>query len=193
MLTNKTLTFIGPGVMAEAMIAGLIRQEMTLPVALIAAGPRQDRLDELQQRYGMQTSLDNAEAARQADIVILSVKPQRLNRVLSGLKDQIRPDALVLSIVAGAPIAKIAIGLNHPVIVRSMPNTPAQIGEGTASPEALAFFESRSPTYRKTAKRWVMSAKKEETRDRRMAELVADSEAEQLIKPLRYGRNKPAS
>jgi pyrroline-5-carboxylate reductase len=139
MLTQKKITFIGPGVMAEAMIAGLIRQEIAPATALIAAGPRQERLDELKQHYGIQTSLDNAAAAHQADIVILSVKPQRLKRVLNGLKDQIQPKALVLSIVAGATIEKISTGLNHPVVVRSMPNTPAQIGEGitvwTASPE----------------------------------------------------------
>lgn len=71
--------------------------------------------------------------------------------------------------------------------------SPAYQAQLSASPEALAFFESRPPTYRKVAKRWVMSAKKGETRDRRMAELVADSEAGRLIKPMRYGRNKPAS
>jgi pyrroline-5-carboxylate reductase len=63
-------------------------------------------------------------------VVVLSVKPQRLDRVLQGLKGSIRPDALVLSIVAGASIEKISRGLEHSLVVRSMPNTPAQIGEG---------------------------------------------------------------
>ncbi len=58
-----------------------------------------------------------------------------------------------------------------------------------ASPAALAFFESRPPSYRKAAQRWVMSAKRETTRDRRMAELVADCEAGRLIKPMSYGRD----
>jgi pyrroline-5-carboxylate reductase len=70
---------------------------------------------------------------------VLSVKPQRLNRVLTGLRDAIQPSTLVLSIVAGASIEKISTGLRHDLIVRSMPNTPAQIGEGitvwTASPK----------------------------------------------------------
>lgn len=70
---------------------------------------------------------------------------------------------------------------------------PGYAARLAASPEALAFFESRPPTYRKVAKRWVMSAKKEETRDKRMAELIADCEAGRLIKSQRYGRNKPAS
>lgn len=62
-----------------------------------------------------------------------------------------------------------------------------------ASPSAAAFFESQSPSYRRTVKRWVMSAKKQETRDRRMAQLIEDCEAGQLIKPLRYGRNNSRS
>jgi len=139
MLTNKTIAFIGPGAMAEAMIGGLIRQQLAQPAMLLAAGPRQERLDELSQHYGISGLTDNARAACRADVVVLSVKPQRLDRVLAGLKGSVKPGALVLSIVAGASIEKISRGLGHPVVVRSMPNTPAQIGEGitvwTASAE----------------------------------------------------------
>ena len=139
MFTNRKIAFIGPGVMAEAMIAGLIRQGVAQPPALIVAGPGSERLEQLAHKYTILTSTDNAEAARQADVVVLSVKPQRLDRVLSGLRGAIQPTALVLSIVAGASIEKISSGLGQKVVVRSMPNTPAQIGEGitvwTASPE----------------------------------------------------------
>ncbi len=125
--------------MAEAMIAGLIRTKVASSEALIAAGPRQERGDELQKNYGIAFSIDNKEAASQADVVVISVKPQRLDRVLMGLKGYVQPHALVLSIVAGATIAKISTGLAHSIVVRSMPNTPAQIGEGitvwTASPQ----------------------------------------------------------
>jgi pyrroline-5-carboxylate reductase len=125
--------------MAEAMIGGLIRTQVAPPESLIAAGPRQERLDQLHEQYGIRGDCDNAAAARQADVVVLSVKPQRLDRVLAGLKGAVKPSALVLSIVAGASIEKISRGLGHRVVVRSMPNTPAQIGEGitvwTPSPE----------------------------------------------------------
>lgn len=130
MFTGKKIAFVGPGVMGEAMIAGLIRQQVAQPDALIAAGPRPERLEELRSQYGIQTSPDNAAAARQADVVVLSVKPQRLTRVLTGMRGAIQPSALVLSIVAGAAIEKISGALGHDIIVRSMPNTPAQIGEG---------------------------------------------------------------
>ena len=127
---DVNIVFIGPGVMAEAMIAGLIRNDIAPPRSLLASGPRQERLDYLQSRYGVQGYTDNAEAASKADILVLSVKPQRLEDVLQGLRGTIKPTALVLSIVAGATIDKISQGLLHSIVVRSMPNTPAQIGEG---------------------------------------------------------------
>jgi pyrroline-5-carboxylate reductase len=136
---DRKITFVGPGVMAEAMIAGLIRQGVAKPGALTSAGPSEERLQELQAKYGIETFTDNALAARQADVVVLSVKPQRLDRVLLGLRGSIHKNALVLSIVAGASIDKISRGLLHSIVVRSMPNTPAQIGEGitvwTAAPD----------------------------------------------------------
>ena len=130
MFNGKKIAFIGPGAMAEAMIAGLIRTKVAQPESLIAAGPRLARGEELIEYYGITFSLDNIEVVRQADVVVISVKPQRLDQVLAVLKGSVQLHALVLSIVAGATIEKISIGLGHPIVVRSMPNTPAQIGEG---------------------------------------------------------------
>lgn len=128
-MLDKKITFIGPGVMAEAMIAGLIRQELAKPENILASGPRENRGQELREKYGIHATTDNAEAASDADVVVLSVKPQRLTEVLTGLH-KIHSDALVLSIVAGATIQKISKTLKHKAVVRSMPNTPGQIGEG---------------------------------------------------------------
>jgi len=142
MLNNQKITFIGPGVMAEAMIDGLIREGVAKPEALYASGPSQERVEQLSQKYGIHGQTDNTEAVSQADVVVLSVKPQQLEKVLMGLRASIKPSALVLSIVAGAPIEKIAGGLAHTSIVRSMPSMPAQIGEGitvwTAAPSVSA-------------------------------------------------------
>ena len=139
MSNSWKIAFVGPGVMAEGMIQGLLRKRVAPAEVIIAAGPNQDRLLQLQQRYGIEVKTDNAIAAKEADVIVLSVKPQRLDRVLTGLRGAIRPNALVLSIVAGASIRKLSHGLDHDVIVRTMPNTPAQIGEGitvwTASPK----------------------------------------------------------
>jgi pyrroline-5-carboxylate reductase len=112
------------------MIYGLIHREVVEAEALLAAGPRKERLIQLEETYGIRGFLENQEAAALADVVVLSVKPQRMDRVLAGLKGAIKPTALVLSIVAGASIEKISRGLGHYLVVRSMPNTPAQIGEG---------------------------------------------------------------
>lgn len=130
MFKKKKIAFIGPGSMAQAMIAGLLRNKIAPPENLLASGPREERGEELKSKYGVIPFTDNAEAARQADIVVLSVKPQRLDKVLQGLKGAVQSQALVLSIVAGAPISKISGALNHKSVIRAMPNTPARIGQG---------------------------------------------------------------
>ncbi|MBN2117757.1 MAG: pyrroline-5-carboxylate reductase [Anaerolineales bacterium] len=128
-MLNRKITFIGPGVMAEAMIVGLLHKKLAKPEDITASGPEEDRGEELGKKYKIKITTDNATAASNADVVVLSVKPQRLSEVMKGLY-KIRPEALVLSIVAGASIQKISKGLKHQAVVRSMPNTPGQIGEG---------------------------------------------------------------
>jgi len=147
-MLNKKISFIGPGAMAEAMIAGLIRQELAQPENLLASGPREERGEELQSKYGIKTTTDNTAAATEADVIVLSVKPQRLSAVLKSLKS-IRKEALVISIVAGAPMKKIAAAIKHDAIVRSMPNTPGQIGEGIS---VWAASHGTSPSQRETAR-----------------------------------------
>ncbi len=129
-LENTSLSFVGSGVMAEAMISGLLGQRLIKPEAIMASDPRIERGEELSARYHLQATTDNVEAVREAQIVVLAVKPQVLPHVLPPLHGQIRPEALVLSIVAGARVRTIAKGLDHSTIVRVMPNTPAQIGQG---------------------------------------------------------------
>ena len=128
-MLNKQIAFIGSGIMAEAMIAGLLRKELAKPENIIASGPREERGVDLQKKYGIKSTTDNASAASNADVVVLSVKPQRLSDVMKGIKG-IRSEALLLSIIAGASMKKIGAGLKHKSVVRSMPNTPGQIGEG---------------------------------------------------------------
>ncbi|TET84375.1 MAG: pyrroline-5-carboxylate reductase [Anaerolineales bacterium] len=130
MLNDTRIAFIGSGVMAEAMITGLLRQEVTSADCIIASGPRVERGDYLSEKYGVGVTTDNIQALKEASIVVLSVKPQMLAGVVSDLRGLIPTPALVLSIVAGAKIGTIEQGLDHKAIVRSMPNTPAQIGEG---------------------------------------------------------------
>jgi pyrroline-5-carboxylate reductase len=141
MLQDQTFAFIGSGVMAEAMIKGLVTSASVPAQQIVASGPRQERGDELQAKYGIRTTTDNLAAIDRAQSVVVSVKPQRLHSVMEQLADRIAPDALVLSIVAGARIEAITSVLKHQHIARAMPNTPAQIGLGMTvwtCPEALS-------------------------------------------------------
>lgn len=130
MFKQRKIAFIGPGMMAEAMISGLLRQGIATPDNLLASGPRESRGEKLRENYGITPMADNAKAAQQAEVVVLSVKPQRLEDVLDGLKGAVKAKSLVLSIVAGAPITNISKKLGHKSVVRAMPNTPAKIGAG---------------------------------------------------------------
>ena len=144
-LDGVQLSFIGCGVMAEAMIAGLLRQRLVTPMQITGSHPRAARRAELETKYGIRMVESNRAAAAGIDdqqstsatdekrfdkIVILAVKPQRLGGVLNELKGALPPDGLVISIVAGATIETIAGELLHGAVVRAMPNTPAQIGQG---------------------------------------------------------------
>ncbi|MGQ9516974.1 MAG: pyrroline-5-carboxylate reductase [Anaerolineae bacterium] len=140
MFRNSIMAFIGSGTMAEAMIKGLTDQARIAPQQIIASGPRPERGEYLHSRYGIQATTNNVEAVRDADIVVLSIKPQVLPKVLKELHDKPREDALILSIVAGAKIRVISQGLGRDAVVRAMPNTPARVGMGmtvwTATPHA---------------------------------------------------------
>ena len=142
MLHDQTFAFIGSGAMGEAMIKGLISQANLPPQQITASDPREERGTELQAKYGVRTTTDNLDAVSGAKIVVLSVKPQVLHPVMTQLTGHIAPDALVLSIVAGARTEIITTVLLHKAVVRSMPNTPAQISEGItvwiASPSTSA-------------------------------------------------------
>jgi pyrroline-5-carboxylate reductase len=129
-LNGKNIAFIGSGVMAEAMIKGLLRHGLVTPEQVVASGPRPERGQFLHERYAVRTTTENVEAVQGADLVVLSVKPQVLCHVLEELAGHIKAEALVLSIVAGARMVTIEEMLGTPAVVRVMPNTPAQIGLG---------------------------------------------------------------
>jgi pyrroline-5-carboxylate reductase len=129
-LANSTIATVGSGVMAEAMIAGLLRAELVQASQIVASHPRADRRDELVRSYGVRAVEANPAAVEQADLVVLAIKPQMLRRVGRELVGSLRDGQLVISIIAGASTRAIANALHHRQIVRSMPNTPAQLGRG---------------------------------------------------------------
>ena len=140
--SDTTIAFIGAGVMGEAMIKGLLNQELVKSSQIIATTPEVDRLVQLRELYDLQATADNIHAANEADILVLSTKPQiLLGKVLHELRGRADNSSLVLSIAAGVPIEAIAGELLNARVVRAMPNTPGQIGAGitvwTAAPDVL--------------------------------------------------------
>ena len=138
-LRESTLTVVGAGVMAEAIIAGVLERQLVPAASIVASHPREDRRRALAEKYGIQVTADNAEAARRGDVVVLGIKPQVMASVLKELRGSLAPEKLLISIIAGATTQSLRQGLNHSALVRVMPNTPAQISEGVnvwyATPE----------------------------------------------------------
>ena len=125
------IVFIGAGNMAEAIVAGIVKQRVVEPADVCVTDVNEERLDHFAEQYGVGRTSDNASAAAQADVVVLSVKPQIFPDVWPEIERALKPDALVVSIMAGIPSAKIANG--KPIrVVRVMPNTPSLVGEGAA-------------------------------------------------------------
>jgi pyrroline-5-carboxylate reductase len=130
MLKDLQLAFIGAGMMGEAMIAGLLKEELVPADQIIATHHREERRHQLHERYGVTVTSDNRHAADQVDVIVFTLKPQTLPKVLPTLRGAVKSSDLVLSIIAGIPIATFRDMLAHASVVRAMPNTPAQIAEG---------------------------------------------------------------
>ena len=129
-LAGTRLAFIGAGVMAESMIAGILKQGQAAPQQIVASHPRPERLGRLEKRFGIDTASDNRIAATGADLVFLTIKPQVLQTVMPQLAGHLQPEQVVISVLAGAPVDVLTRGLQHQAVARVMPNTPAQVGEG---------------------------------------------------------------
>lgn len=126
----QSIGFVGGGTMAEAILKRLITASLVEPDRVVVGEPVPERREMLCSHYGIRATRSNREACFGADVVVLAVKPQHTPTVLEELHGQLNRGQLALSIVAGATISTLSAGLRHQEIVRVMPNTPAQIGEG---------------------------------------------------------------
>ena len=137
--------------MAEALIRGLLKGEDCKPSQLAASGPRPERIEELRERYGIFTTADNRLAVERCDVVVLSIKPQIMQRVLEEIAEAIPEHALVISIAAGVPIGAIESRLRGGTrVIRTMPNTPALVDAGAT---AIARGGHATPEDLQTAER----------------------------------------
>jgi len=129
-LAGRTIATVGSGVMAEAIIAGLLRGQLVKAGQIVASHPRSDRREALVNSHGIRVVDSNAAAIEGADVVLLGIKPQMLGRVGREIRGRLQPGQLVISILAGATTRALMGHLGHREVVRSMPNTPAQLGRG---------------------------------------------------------------
>lgn len=127
---GATIGFIGAGAMATAMISGLLNRDIVDATHIIASDPHAEKGEKLKQAYGIRFTMDNLEVAKHSDVLVLAVKPQVLGRVLTPLRGRVDGVSLIVSIVASVKMRTIVGQLLNSRVVRSMPNTPAQIGEG---------------------------------------------------------------
>lgn len=134
MLKDKTIAVIGAGHMAGALIGGMVRSKLVPAKRVIATRRSAEGLAELQRKWGVRTSTDNRKAVKEADIVVLAVKPQMSSAVLRELAGAVRKDQLVLSIMAGVTTTAVAKGLRTDgPVVRAMPNTPCLVDAGATA------------------------------------------------------------
>lgn len=131
---NKTIGFIGGGNMASAIIGGILNAGLTTKEQIIATAKTTRTLDSLKERFGIITTADNTEAARQSDILFLAVKPYLFEEIIPEIRDYVRPDTIIISIAAGQTIAGIESAFGKDIkLVRAMPNTPALVGEAMSA------------------------------------------------------------
>lgn len=140
---DKIIGFIGSGNMATAIIGGIINSKIISSNKIIASNPTTTKLEELKKKYEINTTPKNKDVAQISDILILAVKPQYYPEVIEEIKDDVKEDAIIISIAAGQKIEKIKKLFNREIkIVRVMPNTPALVGECMAAispcPKVLA-------------------------------------------------------
>jgi pyrroline-5-carboxylate reductase len=140
------IAFIGGGNMGEAMISAVVGKKLASPLDVTVSDIDVNKLSQLKTKYGINVTDNNRRAVANSDIIVMAIKPQNLDAVMTGLKGQLKPSQLVLSIIAGKRIGTLSAGLDHKCIVRTMPNTPAQIGRGISVWTATAQVSSAQKT-----------------------------------------------
>ncbi len=125
-MRGRKIGFLGGGNMAAALIRGLLHSETMAADQIRASDVKAERLAELREKYGIQTSLENEEIARWADVIVIAVKPQIVDRILAPIGAVMSPGDLVISIAAGVPLEAFEARLPKDArVIRAMPNTAA--------------------------------------------------------------------
>lgn len=134
MLLEGKIAIIGVGRMGEALLGGILKANLTVAESVVVADADQEKLREVEGRWGVNTDPENDRAVKGADIVVLAVKPQVVSEVLDQIAHVLSPEQLIISIAAGIRTMTITerLGGDNPV-VRVMPNIAAQVGEAISA------------------------------------------------------------
>ncbi len=128
---NKTIGFIGLGNMAKAIIGGLLQNDFVKKEQIIGSAKTEKTLLKVRNDFGIMTYMDNKEVVKQADVLVLAVKPQMVDSVFDEIREDLKEDVLVISILAGKTIEYLQNGMERQVkLARCMPNTPALVKAG---------------------------------------------------------------
>ncbi|AVQ46843.1 pyrroline-5-carboxylate reductase [Clostridium botulinum] len=152
---NKVIGFIGAGNMGQAMVGGIVNSKLVAPENIILSDLNEKTLEAANEKFGVRVTTNSNELAKEADILVLSVKPNLYPIVIKGIKDNIKKDVIVVTIAAGKALEDTENMFGRRIkIVRVMPNTPALVGEGMAAicpndlvskeetEEVISIFES---------------------------------------------------
>ena len=132
-MTARKVAIIGGGKIGESLLAGLISSGWREPREVVVTGRREERVRELEERYGVHGTLSNAEAVSGASLVVVAVKPQDFDVLLGEIGGLLTPEQTVLSVAAAIPTAQIESRIAAGVpVVRAMPNAPPLVHEGMA-------------------------------------------------------------
>ncbi|MFD1738960.1 pyrroline-5-carboxylate reductase [Bacillus salitolerans] len=131
---NKRIGFIGCGKMAQAIISGMIKSNITLPNQIIASAKSNQTLTKVENEYGILTTTSNEEVTRFSDFLFLAIKPNLYQEILEEIKDSVGPETILITIAAGINLSFMEESLgNGAKVVRTMPNTPSLVGEGMSA------------------------------------------------------------
>jgi pyrroline-5-carboxylate reductase len=130
---GRRIAILGGGKIGESLLAGLLSSGWRKPEEIVVTGRRQERVDELAERYGVETTLANADAVSGASFIVIAVKPQDFDTLLGEIGGLLTPEQTVLSVAAAVTTAQIERHLADGVpVLRAMPNAPATVHEGVA-------------------------------------------------------------
>ncbi|MEA5540509.1 pyrroline-5-carboxylate reductase [Limnoraphis robusta Tam1] len=156
-MTGFKFGLIGGGVMGEALLSRLIAQNIYHPTDVIVSEPHEPRRAVLQQQYGVEVTDENSQAAQVTEVLLLAVKPQILDTVISDLaalslgdSPNHESEVTIISILAGVPLSKLEAAFIHRPVIRVMPNTPATVGAGIS---AIAPGKAVQPHHLKLAQK----------------------------------------